>query len=154
TDSGNYSFNTTASASADLTQRALTVTASGQNKVYDGTTTATVTLGDNRVAGDVLTASGTANFVDRNAGSGKAVSVTSIGLSGADALNYSFNATAATSANITPRPITVTAQTDTKTYDGATSSAAAPQITSGALQTGDTTTTFSQSFDTRNAGSG
>src|SRR5258707_4595790 len=29
-----------------------------------------------------------------------------------------------------------------------------PTITSGALQTGDTTTAFSQTFDTRNAGTG
>ena len=33
----------------------LTVSATGVNKVYDGTTAATVTLTDNRVAGDVFT---------------------------------------------------------------------------------------------------
>ena len=47
---GNYTSNTTASTTADITAKALTVTATGINKVYDGTTTATVTLSDNRVS--------------------------------------------------------------------------------------------------------
>ena len=55
---------------------------------------------------------------------------------------------------INPRALTVTAQTDTKTYDGTTSSAGTPLITSGALQSGDTTSTFSQVFNNRNAGTG
>ena len=54
TDAGNYTCNTTASTTADITAKALTVTATGINKVYDGTTAATVTLSDNRVSGDVL----------------------------------------------------------------------------------------------------
>src|SRR6185369_5479140 len=59
TDVGNYTFNTTAEATADITARSLTVSATGVNKVYDGTTSATVTLTDDRVAGDVLTDSHT-----------------------------------------------------------------------------------------------
>ena len=50
-DAGNYTFNMTASTNADITARALAVTATGVDKVYDGNTAATVTLGDNRVAG-------------------------------------------------------------------------------------------------------
>ena len=49
-DAGNYTFNTTATTTADITAAALTVTATGVNKVYDGTTTATVTLADDRVS--------------------------------------------------------------------------------------------------------
>jgi hypothetical protein len=52
---------------------------------------------------------------------------------------------------INKRPITVTAATDTKTYDGTTSSTGSP-ITVGSLATGDTTTTFTQVFDSRHAG--
>ena len=48
--------------------------------------------------------------------------------------------------------ITVTAATDTKTYDGTTISAGTPTITAGSLATGDTTTSFTQVFDSRNAG--
>uniref|UniRef100_UPI00180B3F3B beta strand repeat-containing protein n=1 Tax=Polaromonas sp. TaxID=1869339 RepID=UPI00180B3F3B len=123
TDAANYSFNTTASTSADITQRALTVAAAGSNKVYDGNTTATVSLTDNRVAGDSLTASNTAaNFADKNAGLAKAVSVTGISISGADAANYTANTTAATTANITPASIAnVTGITaNTKIADGNT----------------------------------
>src|SRR5258708_14912413 len=57
TDAGNYTFNTTASTTADITKAALVVSAQGANKVYDGTTAATVALSDNRVSGDVLSMS-------------------------------------------------------------------------------------------------
>src|SRR6185295_17188529 len=92
TDAGNYTFNTTASTTADITARALTISATGVNKVYDGTTTATVTLSDNRVSGDVFTDSYTsASFADKNVGTGKTVSVSGISISGTDAGNYTFN---------------------------------------------------------------
>jgi hypothetical protein len=48
-DAANYSANTTASTTANITARSLNITATGANKVYDGTTNATVTLSDNRV---------------------------------------------------------------------------------------------------------
>jgi hypothetical protein len=105
-DAGNYSVNTTAATTADITQRALTVSATAQNKVYDGGTSATVTLSDNRVAGDALASSNTtASFADKNAGTGKTVNVGGIAITGADAANYSVNTTTATTANITPASI-------------------------------------------------
>src|SRR5206468_1478039 len=108
TDAGNYTVNTTTTATADITARALTVSATGVNKVYDGTTTATVTLSDNKVSGDDVTDSYTsALFSDKNVGSGKTVSVTGIGISGADAGNYSFNTTASTTADITTATVTL-----------------------------------------------
>jgi hypothetical protein len=54
---------------------------------------------------------------------------------------------------ITARPITVTAVTDTKSYDGTTASTGTPTITSGSLASGDTVT-WTQSFDTKNVGTG
>src|SRR5205823_11731145 len=122
TDAGNYTFNTTASATADITARALTVSATGVNKVYDGATTATVMLSDNRASGDVFSNSHTAaTFANKNVGTGKAVSVSGISISGADAGNYTFNTTASTTADITTRALTITATADSKTYDGNTS---------------------------------
>ena len=53
-DAGNYTFNTATTASANITARALTVGATATNRVYDGSTLATVALTDNRVAGDTL----------------------------------------------------------------------------------------------------
>src|SRR5205814_2057992 len=110
TDAGNYTFNTTASTSADITARALTVSATGINKVYDGATNATVTLSDNRVSGDVLTDSyTTATFADKNVATGKAVSVSGLSISGPDASNYTFNSTTSTTAEITAKSLTVSA---------------------------------------------
>src|SRR2546425_381870 len=101
--------------------RPLTVSGTGVNKVYDGTTNATVTLSDNRVAGDVLaTTYISASFADKNVASGKAVSVSGITISGTDAGNYTVNSTASTTADITPPPLTVTATGVNKEYDATT----------------------------------
>src|SRR5439155_7842614 len=106
---------------ADITARALTVSAAGVNKVYDGTTVASATLSDNRVAGDVLTDSSTAaSFADKTVGTAKTVSVTRISISDADAANYTFNTTASTTADITARALTVSAAGVNKVYDGTT----------------------------------
>ena len=114
---------------ADIRQRALSVTATGTNKVYDGNTSDTVTLGDNRLAGDALTVTNTAaNFADPNVGNGKPVSVTGINLTGTDAGNYSFNTAAATAANITPAPLSVRASDAVKTYGATPSLSAFSQV--------------------------
>src|SRR6185295_16082043 len=92
TDAGNYNLtNMAASTTADITARALTVSATGVSRVYDGTTSATVTLSDDRVSGDVLTtAYTTASFANKNVGPAKPISVSSISVTGADAGNYTF----------------------------------------------------------------
>src|SRR5207253_10236179 len=79
-DAGNYSLNSTsASTTANVSPRSLTVSATGVSKVYDGTTTATVTLADDRVPGDLLTDSyASASFGDKNVANGKPVSVSGI----------------------------------------------------------------------------
>ena len=152
-DAGNYALlNATASTTANISLRSLTITAHGVDKQYDGMTSATVTLSDDRIAGDSITDSYTsASFIDKNAGSAKAVSASGISISGIDAGNYTFNTTASTTASINPRPITVTAVTDTKVYDGTTSSAGVPTVSAPGIATGDLAN-FSQAFDTKNAG--
>src|SRR5207302_1632205 len=88
---------------------------------YDGTTAATVTLSDNRLSGDVFTDSYTsATFDTKNVGTGKPVSVSGIAITGADAGNYTVNATASTTADITARALTVSATGVNKVYDGTT----------------------------------
>jgi hypothetical protein len=154
-ESGNYALqNTSANTTADINARPLTITVTGVNKIYDGTTAATVNLSDNRVPGDVfIDTYVSATFIDRNVGTGKVVSVSGISISGADAGNYTVNTTASTSADISARHITVTGTADSKTYDGNFSSGAAPTITYGMLAPGDTGN-FSQTFDTKQAGTG
>ena len=145
----------TANGTLTVGKRALTVSATGVNKVYDGTAAATVTLSDNRVAGDVFTDTyTTAVFADKNVGTGKTVSVSGVSISGTDAANYTLSSTTtSTMANITARPITVTAATDSKVYDGTASSVGVPTITSGSLAPGDSAT-WTQTFDTKNVGTG
>src|SRR5262249_1699370 len=107
-DSGNYTLtNSTATTTADITPRALTVTATGLDKVYNGNTIAFAVLSDNRISGDNLSTLFTnANFSDKNVGTAKSISVTGIVVSGPDSGNYTWNTSTTTSANITPRALT------------------------------------------------
>jgi hypothetical protein len=153
-DAANYSpINATATTTADITPRGLTVSATASNRPYDGTTSASVTLSDNRVQGDVLTDVFTgATFSDKNVGVVKTVTVTGISISGVDVGNYALgNTTASTTADITARAIEVTAASDSKTYDATTASSKSPSITSGSLAAGDSAT-YTQVFDSKNAG--
>jgi len=118
-DAGNYTLQS-AATSADITQAALTITATGVNKTYDGTTATSVTFSDNRIAGDILNVSGTAAFNDKNAGNGKAVNISSILLSGDAAANYTYNTAATTSADITQAALNITANNASKAYNGQT----------------------------------
>ncbi|MFZ0827563.1 MAG: YDG domain-containing protein [Verrucomicrobiia bacterium] len=108
-------------ATASITARSLTVTAVGVNKIYDGTTAATVTLSDNRLAGDVLSESyAAASFADKIAANGKTVSVSGITLSGTDAGNYAPASTTATAtANIAKATLTVTADSLSRPFGAA-----------------------------------
>ncbi len=112
----NYDVTYMDNTTSTINKAGLTVTASGVSKVYDGSTTATVGLGDNRVTGDMLGITASASFADKNAGNAKAVGVSGIAVSGADAGNYNLlNSTAATTADITPKALTVTANNDAQT---------------------------------------
>ena len=115
---------TTLTTSATITPEKLTVTATGTTRPYDGTTDAAsvVSFGDNREAGDVFTVSAaTATFSDKQAGTGKLVTVSGLSLSGADAIDYVLaSTTASTTATITPIQLTATAQANGRPYDGTT----------------------------------
>jgi fibronectin-binding autotransporter adhesin len=161
-DAGNYYLVASAFNGTDgrITPRTITTTGiTAQDKVYDGTTAATLTTAGyglmNVVNGDAVDldlAGASAVFDNRNAGAGKSVT-TSLALSGADAGNYILAQPANLTASITPRTLTISAVSDTKTYDGTTASAGAPTITG--LAAGDTVSGAAvQSFDNRNAGTG
>jgi filamentous hemagglutinin family protein len=99
----NYTVSNPTGLTASITPANLLVRAMGAvPRVYDTTTNASVTLADNRIAGDVLTISNSgASFADKNAGANKTVTVNGIALGGMDAGNYTVNATATTTASIT-----------------------------------------------------
>ncbi|CAN7322838.1 YDG domain-containing protein [Pseudorhodoferax sp. LjRoot39] len=101
----NYVLAPGQTAPARITARPLTVDFAGVDKVYDGTTNATVTTRDNRIANDQLNLGSTARFVDGHPGNGKPVNVFDLMLTGADASNYVLvSTTGATTANIFPLP--------------------------------------------------
>lgn len=125
-----YNSDTTmGSATVHLTvnRRAVTITGlTAQSKEYDGKTDATA-ASDATLTGvvgddDVTIANGSASFADKHVGTGKTVTFTGYGLTGADAGKYTLPAQpAATTADITPKTIGVTdlAATD-RAYDGTT----------------------------------
>jgi filamentous hemagglutinin family protein len=93
-----------------------------QDKVYDGTTTAslgTATL-SGVIGGDDVAFAGAsgASFVDKGAGTGKQVTVSGITLGGNDAGNYLVDSTAY--ADIAKRTLTVAVDVAGKVYDGGT----------------------------------
>ena len=123
TSAGNYSITPAGGLSADITARALTVSAKGVNKVYDAGTNASVTLTSNAVAGDVLSTAYTdAAFLDKNVGTGKTINVSGISVGGTDAGNYILsNSTATATASINKLNLAVTGVTaNSKVYDGTT----------------------------------
>ena len=129
----NYDF-TYNDATLTIEKAMLTVTATAKDKGYDGTTTASITLSDDRVSGDMLTINATsAEFEDKNVGEGKAVTVSGIILSGTDANNYQLaSKTASATADITQKDLTVNnAVAHNKVYDGTTDA-----VTSGAVLKG------------------
>ena len=122
TDAANYSFAgyTTATANYAINPLALSGSISASDKIYDGTTAATLASRSlNGVIGSdkVVYSGGTASFVDKNAGTARTVTATGLGLVGADAGNYTVNSTASTTANITPAPLVITANEASRPVD-------------------------------------
>jgi autotransporter-associated beta strand protein len=159
--SPNYTFAAGADGVLTITNRPLTVTnVLANNKVYDGTATATLDLSGAGLSGLVngdetsvtlVSTSATGSFNDRNVGIGKTVSVSGLTTAGDLGTNY-FLIQPTSTASISKLFVTVTAVADTKIYDGTTSSAGMP-VATPPIAPGDTAS-FSQAFDTKNAGTG
>ena len=156
-DASNYTLAQPTGLTASISQRAVTVAASGTDKVYDGNTLDQVTLSTTGlIAGDaVAAADASSTFSDKNVGNGKSVTVSGITLTGADASNYSYNTATTTTADITPRAVTVTATAQNKVYDGGIDDPGAALSVSGILP-GDTInfTDTSATFGDKNVGNG
>ena len=117
----------------------------GTGSVSDGRPYNTDTVG---VAGSPAGA-----FADRNVATNKPVMLIGITLTGFGAGNYTVSSETGLTADITVRPLTVTAGSNTKVYDGNTSATNVPAITSGALQALDTAN-FIVTYDTADVGTG
>ena len=159
TDAGEYTVKATfpatnnynevvATGEFTISQKALTVNVTAQNKTYDGTTNAT--LGTATLKGvetadtenvTLVTTGVSAAFNNKNAGTDKPVTLTgSYTLSGEKAGNYTVTQPTGLTATITPAPLTITGATVTaKTYDG-NDSATVTDVTFSGLQNGETLT--------------
>ena len=107
---------TTNTVSVSIGPKEVTVSGiTAANKVYDGKNTATVNADGATftgiVSGDKLTITATGTFADTDVGDGKTVTLTLGALGGTSVANYTLAATdnqTMTTANITPRDLTVT----------------------------------------------
>src|SRR5206468_1230877 len=103
-EAGDYHLTiTTASTTANIGKAPLVVSATGVNKIFDGNTSASATLSATPLLSDVVAPLSYANasFATASPGLNKPMTVIGISLGGADAGNYAYNTTAATTANIT-----------------------------------------------------
>ena len=122
----NYSLAAGETAAATITPKTLTATASAPSKVYDGSTTAAATLMINSglVGTETVTATGGSTFNTKDVATANLVTVNSVvladGANGGLASNYSLAAGETAAANITRRPLSVTATGLNKVYDGNT----------------------------------
>jgi len=94
----------------EIKPKHITGSFTAKDKVYDGTTVATVTfrdLSDVLSEDDVNLTGGTAAFSDKNVGTGKTVTLTGASLTGTDAGNYILDSITPTTADIKVRDIGV-----------------------------------------------
>jgi hypothetical protein len=165
-DAGNYILgNTTAATTANITAKPLTVSfTTHAAKTYDGTAGADIMRDASLVLSGVIApdvvsitgGSGSASFADKHIGSNKTVTATGFTLTGDDKGNYIIGTINTTTGNVNSRPITVTAVTDSRIYNGTNSSVGTPIITSTfspPIASGDTAN-FIQTYDNKNVGTG
>ncbi len=128
TDKDNYDLTTTAlTTTGSITAKVITITLQDQSPVskeYDGNTDAVLIPANyllNDVVGEdevVLNNPASGVYENKNGGGHKNVTVSGLTISGADADNYVLGSSTVTGAigTITPKPIVVTADAQTKVY--------------------------------------
>jgi hypothetical protein len=148
----NYSITYVPSAASGIINAAsLTITAATNTRIYDGSVTAVATPTVSGLQpGDTVT--GLAEvYANKHAGSGKTLSVASYFVNdGNGGNNYTVTTVNNTTGVITAAPLTVTAQTDNRVYNGTTSSSVLPVLTG--TQYDPVGTAATQSYDNKNVG--
>ncbi len=150
---GNYTLTQPAGLTASITPAMLTIAASSDSKIYDGTASSSQTpTSVGLQPGDSLAAL-TQAFASKNVlgVNGSTLNVTSYTVNdGNGGQNYTVTLMP-TLGTITPAALTLTATANTKIYDGTTSAAAVPTVTSGTLYD---PAILSESYASANAGAG
>lgn len=120
----NQHLGATTTTDFTISKRPVTISdIAANNKTYDGTTEATISTANATFTGivgsDALSVSTTGTFADKNVGTGKTVTLGTLTLGGSSISNYELAESGQqteTTANITPKMLTVTADNATKTY--------------------------------------
>ncbi len=151
---GNYAVTTIADTTGVINQAALTITAQTNTKGYDSTTTSAAKPTVAGLIGNDTVTGLNETYANPNAGTGKTLNV-SAGYTVNDG-NSGGNYTVATAANttgvITKAALTITALTNTKTYNASTNALATPTV--AGLQGADTATALAEVYASANAGTG
>ena len=122
---GNYTLTQPTGLKANITANGVSITSglTANNKVYDGTTAATISLSNVVLAGvasgdtvNLSTNGYAASFASAGVGTGIGVSVSGLSLTGSSASNYTFIQPIGLTANITPATLTVSADNKSKAY--------------------------------------
>jgi hypothetical protein len=165
---GNYTL-AAASGSVNITVSALALTVTNLlavDKVYDGTTNATLDATDAGLTGvlngddvTLVSSNAVAYFADKNADTNKPVTVTGLALVGAAAANYTLVDPTNLTANITTAGLTVNGvAAASKVYDGTTSAQLNATATLNGVVSGDdvslVTDDASAAFASPNVGTG
>jgi filamentous hemagglutinin family protein len=149
-DPGNYTV-TTLTALGTITPEAVTVTAVPTSKGYDGTTSSPGTPG---VTSGTIYGPDTGTFTQTyntpNVGTGLTLTPTGSISDGNGGNNYTVTYAPVNTGVITAEPLTITAVTQTKVYDGTTVSTNTPELTAGTLAGGDTLTNLTQAYNSKN----
>ena len=152
TATGSTSGNPSGNLSQTVNPLAVDLTGS---RVYDGTNAATSSIlsVSNEVGGDDVSLSGSATLAGQDVGSQSISSFADLTLGGTSAGDYTLTG-ATGSVTITPAALSIDAVTDTKVYDGTTSSSQTPTyqvvgLGPNTLYDGDTFTTLAQAFTSK-----
>lgn len=132
----------TASATLKITKRPLTITGlKAADKKYDGNTGATVSGGtlNGIVNGDDVSADMPASgmFADKNAGTGKTVTVTTPSLTGDKSDNYEITSVNAMTASISQKKVGLMLTATSKEYDGKTNANVTAAVNADDVISGD-----------------
>ncbi len=147
----NYAVTTAVDATGAINKAALTITATSNTKTYDATTTAVAApTVAGLLGGDTVT--GLAEvYSDKNAGSSKTLSVSTFTINdGNGGNNYATTTVVNTTGVINKVALSVTATTNTKTYDATTTSSATPTV--AGLKGADTATGLAELYADANVG--
>ncbi|MFA6699865.1 MAG: YDG domain-containing protein, partial [Thiomicrospira sp.] len=158
-NSANFSDTITVVGAHQVNTKAITASASGVSKTYDGTTDMTgVILGLSTLENnDVVTVNGMGAFAQKNVGTQLSYTVSNLTLSGADANNYYLSGGTSFTGNdgeITPKTLTLNniAASD-KVYDGSANATVSADLAGlVATDSGAVTVAIGASFADKNVG--